>query len=315
MLFSAGQIEIDTEKLKDVTDQMTETVKDAAKDAVPTERVSVIKNFLEDLPQKALSLGIRILLILVAFIVGRWIIRFLRVVIKRSLRKARADEGVVQFVDSFLNAVLTILLVFMLAINFGFDAASMIAVLGSAGVAVSLAIQGTLSNFAGGVLILLLKPFKVGDYIREDSHGNEGTVKEINFFYTRLLTIEKHIVVLPNASLANTSLVNYTTTPLRRLDLTVGISYSADIKRAKKVAERVLYEEPLVVIEEPIWVYVGNLSDSSVNLSMYCFVRSEDYHTARGMLMEKLKLAFDKNGVEIPFNQVDVHIDKASARL
>ncbi|MBO4338044.1 MAG: mechanosensitive ion channel family protein [Lachnospiraceae bacterium] len=289
---------------------MTETVKEAAKDAVPDERVSVLKSFFKDLPEKALSLGIRIVLALAIFIVGRWIIKLIRGILKRSLRRARADEGVVQFVDSFLNALLTILFVFMIAINLGFDAAGMIAVLGSAGVAVSLAVQGTLSNFAGGVLILLLKPFKVGDYIKEDSHGNEGIVKEINFFYTKLLTLDKHVVVLPNGSLANTSLVNYTTTPLRRLDLSVGISYSADIKKAKKVAEKVLYEEPLVVIDEPVWTYVGALENSSVKLSMYCFVRSEDYFTARGILMEKLKLAFDRNGIEIPFNQLDVHIDR-----
>ena len=234
----AGQIEVDTEKLKDVAETVTETVKDAANDAVPGERVSVIKSFIKDLPEKALSLGFRVLLACVVFFIGRQLIKLIRAIIRKSFRRARADEGVIGFVDSFLNALLTILLVFMIAINFGMDAASLIAVLGSAGVAVSLAVQGTLSNLAGGILILMMKPFRVGDYIREDNKGNEGTVKEINLFYTKLITREKHIVVLPNGSLANTSLVNYTTTPLRRLDLTVGISYRADIKRARRWLRR-----------------------------------------------------------------------------
>ncbi|MBR6315754.1 MAG: mechanosensitive ion channel family protein [Lachnospiraceae bacterium] len=313
MLLSGPQLEVDTEKLKDVAENVTEVAKEAAKDAVGGDvdkKLSVFQQFLKDLPTKALSLGIRIGLALIALFVGIWLIRIIRKIIKKSLQKAKVDEGVVQFTDSLLKVLLTVVLVMMIAVNFGVDAASVVAILGSVGVALSLAVQGSLSNFAGGVLILLFKPFKIGDLIKEDGHGNMGVVTEITLFYTKLLTMEKHVIILPNGNLANTSLVNYTSTPYRRLDLTIPISYEANIKKAKKVAERVLQEEPLVVLEEPMWVYVGNIGDSAIDISMYCFVQSKDYFLAKGILLESLKLAFDENRIEIPYPQLDVHMQR-----
>lgn len=189
------------------------------------KELGVIRQFFQQLPQKALNLGIRILLAVIFLLIGLWLIRLVRKILKKSLDRASVDIGVIQFLDSFVKVCLYVILGFMIASSFGLDAASIVAVVGSAGVAIGLALQGSLSNFAGGVLILLLKPFKVGDYIKEDSKGNEGTVIEIQMFYTKLLTFDGKTVVLPNGTLANTSLVNYTAANFRRLDLTVGISY------------------------------------------------------------------------------------------
>ncbi len=308
MLLWTKDIQLDSESIQEVAQNVTE----AAKEAVPedvSQRISLFQKYMNQLPEKALGLGIRIVLALITLFIGIQVIKILRKILKKSLEKGKADAGVIQFLDSLAKAVLMILLIFMIAVNFGVDAASVVAILGSMGVAISLALQGSLSNFAGGVLILLLKPFKVGDYIKENSHGNEGTVTEIQIFYNKLTTRENHIVVLPNGTLANTSLINYTTTPERRVDLTVGISYKADLKKAKEVAEKVMQSEALVPKDEPMWVYVGNLASSSVNLSMYCFVKSGDYIMARGILLESIKLAFDENGIEIPYPQMDVHMD------
>ena len=309
MLIS-NDISIDTEKLQDVAEAVTEKAKEAVPEDV-TQRISLLQKYLQDLPEKAFGLGVRLVLALITLFIGIWVIKLIRHILRKSLTKAKADKGVMQFLDSLANAVLMILLIFMIATNFGLDAASLIAVLGSMGVAIGLALQGSLSNFAGGVLILLLKPFKVGDYIREDGHGNEGTVSEISLFYTKLLTRDKKIVVMPNGALANTSLINYSAVRMRRLDLSVGIAYSADLKKAKEIAMHVLKEEPLVDENEPLSVFVQELADSAVVLGIFCHVKGEDYLTARGILLEKIKLAFDKGGIQIPFPQLDVHVKEA----
>ena len=203
----------------------------------------VIREFLNRLPEKAFQFGLRVLLAVVFFIIGVNLIKFIRKIIRKSMTRANAEVGVIQFADSFTKATLYVLLVTFLASSFGLDAASVVAVLGSAGVAIGLAVQGSLSNLAGGVLILALKPFKVGDYIKEGYSDKEGTVTEIQIFYTKLVTPDNQTVILPNGNLANNSLVNVTTQEARRMDISVGISYKADLKKAKEVLLRVLTEE------------------------------------------------------------------------
>lgn len=273
------------------------------------KELGIIRRFLAELPQKALNLGVRILLAVVFLFIGFSLIKVIRRIVKKSLKRAGADVGVVQFLDSFIKVGLYIILGFMVAGGFGLDAASVVAVVGSAGVAVGLALQGSLSNFAGGVLILLLKPFKVGDYIKEDSQGNEGTVTEIQMFYTKLLTYDGKTVVLPNGTLANTSLVNVTAANFRRLDVTVGISYDSDIKKAKAVLTGLVDENPLVIQDKDKVVVVDELSDSAVVMAVKCHVKTEDYWTLRGQLLENIKLRFDEEGITIPYPQLDVHMN------
>ena len=267
----------------------------------------VIENFLKELPAKALSLGLRILLTLVVFFVGVQIIKVVRKIVKRSLTRAKADVGVVQFLDSLIKAVLYVVLIFMIASNFGVDAASIVALLGSAGVAIGLALQGSLSNFAGGVLILLLKPFRVGDYIKEDNNGNEGTVTEIQLFYTKLKTGDNRIIVLPNGTLANTSLTNVTEATIRRLDIMVGISYDADIKKAKEILFTMMRADEGTLKDQDMVVYVDALADSSVNLGLRCWVKKEDYWDVKWRLTENTKYTLDEAGISIPYPQLDVH--------
>lgn len=271
---------------------------------------SVIKAFLQTLPEKAMHLGLRVVLSILFFLLGVQLIKLVRRIIKKSMRRANAEVGAIQFVDSFVKSALYVVLVLMLASSFGVDAAGIVALLGSAGVAIGLAVQGSLSNLAGGVLILMLKPFKVGDYIIEGTSGKEGTVTEIQIFYTRLLMPDNQTVILPNGSLANNSLVNVTTQECRRMDIKVGISYKADLKAAKAVLFRVLQEDEAVLKDKQMIVFVSELADSSVNLGVRCWFNQADFWPGKWRVTENCKLALDEAGIEIPFNQLDVHLDR-----
>lgn len=277
---------------------------------MPIENVDykIIENFLQELPEKALRLGVRVLLAVIVFFVGTQLIKILRKIVKKSMTRAGAEVGVSQFVDSFVKTVLYVLLVFMIAGGFGVDAASIVAIIGSAGVAIGLALQGSLSNFAGGVLILLLKPFKVGDYIIEDTNKNEGTVDEIQLFYTKLITPDNKVIVLPNGALANTSLTNVTACRMRRADIKIGISYDSDIKQAKKVIADILREDEDTLKDRDLFVYVDGLESSQITLGVRCWFLNEDYWDGRWRIIEEIKYALDENNIQIPYPQMDIHI-------
>lgn len=270
-------------------------------------QVGAIGRYIQELPDTLIRLGVRVLLALVVFFVGVQLIKLIRRILRKSFERHNVDVGVSRFMDSFVKAVLYILLLFMIASSFGLDATSVVALVGSAGVAIGLAVQGSLSNFAGGVLILLLHPFKTGDYIR-DSAGNEGTVEEVQLFYTRLITPDRHMVVLPNGTLANGSILNMSTVNDRRMDIKVGISYDADIRRAKEVLLKVLEEDPGVLQEQEKLVYVDELADNSVVLSLRCYSANEMFWETKWRLTEKAKYALDEAGISIPFPQLDVHM-------
>ncbi len=271
-----------------------------------------ISRFFAELPEKALHLGVRVILAVLCFAFGVQLIKLIRRLVKKSMQRANAEVGAVQFVDSFIKAALYVLLVLMLASSFGVDAASIVAVLGSAGVAIGLAIQGSLSNLAGGVLILLLKPFRVGDYILESSGGREGTVTEIQIFYTRLLTPDNKAVILPNGNLANNSIGNMTQQPHRRMDLRVSVSYDADLKLAKETLSGVLEEDPAVLPDMDRLVFVDELGDSAVILGVRCWFKQADFWTGKWRVTENCKLALDQAGIQIPYNQLDVHLNTIS---
>ena len=186
---------------------------------------------------------------------------------------------------------------------FGVSTASVAAVLGSAGLALGLALQGSLANFAGGVLLLLLRPFRVGDYIIEDTHGNEGTVDEISIFYTKLLTVDHKTIVIPNGILANSSLTNVTSSEKRRVDLFVGISYESDIRLAKEILNQLALEEKDRLEEEEINVFVSELGASEVTLGLRIWVKTEDYWNVKWRMTEQIKYAFDEKQIEIPYQK------------
>ncbi len=279
---------------------------------VSEEELSLLGKFIQELPEKALGLGIRVLLAALALFIGLQSIRLLRRIVEKSLAKTNADRGVAQFLDSLIKIGLTTLLILMIAISFGLDAASVMAMLGSAGVAFALAMQGSLSNCAGGVLILLQKPFVIGDYIIEGSRGQEGTVVEIQLFYTKLRTADDVIITLPNGSLANHNITNYTAVETRRMDVTIGISYDADLKLAKEVLMKVLESEERVLTKLDKKVFVKELGDSAVVLNVRCFFLNEDYWDGRAAVLENCKLALDANNISIPYPQMDVHLTDAN---
>ena len=273
-----------------------------------TQEVSQMVQFFKDHIPDLVAFGIQVLLALVFFFVGSKVIKWIRKIVRKSFERANADAGVSQFVDSMLKFGLYALLIFIIATKFGVESSSVAALIASAGVAVGLALQGSLSNFAGGILILLLKPFAVGDYIIVTQEGIEGTVKEIQIFYTKLATVDNQTVVVPNSILTNNSLTNVTARPERKLDLKVGISYDADLKKAKSLIEDMLLHDESIIQDEEIRVFVASLGDSAVMIGLRAWVQTEEYWATRWRLMEEIKLTFDAEGINIPYNQLTVHV-------
>ena len=286
----------------------TQEVTDATQEAV--KQVNQLTQYVQDSIPGLITFGLKVLAALVAFFIGRLVIRWIRKIVRRSFERSGADKGVEQFVDSLLKYGLYALLVFSLISSLGFDTTSVAAVLASGGVAIGLALQGSLSNFAGGVVILLLKPFVVGDYIIEDNKGKEGTVKEIQIFYTKLSTIDNKTIVIPNGMLTNNSITNATAKDERQLDLRVGISYDADIRQAKSVIENLLIKDECIIKNEQINVFVHELADNAVVLGIRAWVKNEEYWETRWRLLEEIKLLLDENGIEIPYPQMTVHMQK-----
>lgn len=290
------------ESVTDILDSATEVTSEA------TQEVNAFFQFIENNIPNIISFGIKVLLALIFFFVGGKIIKWIRKIVRRSFERTGADTGVMQFVDSMLKFGLYALLIFMIATNFGVESSSVAALIASAGVAIGLALQGSLSNFAGGILILLLKPFAVGDYISVTQEGIEGTVKEIQIFYTKMATVDNQTVVVPNSILTSNSLTNVTARPERKLDLKVGISYNADMKAAKRIVENMLRSDPSVIQDEEIVVFVSDLADSAVIIGLRAWVKTEEYWATRWRLLEQIKTRFDEAGIEIPYNQITVHM-------
>lgn len=270
--------------------------------------INRLTKYISDKVPELIDFAVGVVLALLVFWIGAKLIKWIRKLIRISMEKGGVDKGVRQFVDSLVKFALYAILIFSIGSKFGLDTTSVAAALASCGVAIGLALQGSLSNFAGGVLILVLKPFVVGDYIVEDNKGREGTVKEIQLFYTKLLTVDNKTVIIPNGSLANTSLTNVTAQDKRRLDLSVGISYDADLKKAKELIEGLFRADADILKEEDINVFVDNLGESSVVIGARGWVKKDAYWTAKWRLTENIKLTLDENGIEIPFNQVVVHV-------
>lgn len=292
-------------------DDTTKTVEAATKTTQDTvKEVSQFTTYLQNHIPDLISFGIKVVFALVFFFIGRIVIRWIRKLVRKSMQRSGADKGVEQFVDSLLKFSLYFLLLFMIGTKFGIDASSVVALIASGGVAIGLAMQGSLSNFAGGVLILLLKPFEVGDYIIEDTNKNEGTVKEIQIFYTKLTTIDNKTIVIPNGILTNNSLTNATAKDERRLDLKVDISYDADLKKAKAMIMDVLNNDPAVLREDEIVVFVDELGESSVVLGARAWTKSADFWQAKWRILENIKEKMDENQIEIPYRQLTVHMNK-----
>ena len=269
---------------------------------------NVVQEFLEDLVPDVLNFSVQVVLAVLLYLIGKRLISFLRKFLRKSLERRNVDIEVRQFLDSVGKYSLYFVLWLMILTLFGITTASVIALLGSAGLTLGLALQGSLANFAGGVPILLLRPFHVEDYIVSSATGHEGIVKEISTFYTRIQTADNQTVMIPNGKLADGAIVNVTGQQTRRMDIVVGIAYSADLLKAKKLLSDLVEKETRKLSDQPVNIFVSNLAESSVELGCRFWVKSEDYWQTRWDILEAVKLLFDENDIEIPFPQVDVHM-------
>lgn len=274
------------------------------------QEVNTFIQYLQDHIPDMVSFGMHLLVAIVIFLIGRMLIKWIRKSVARSFERADTDKGVRQFTDSVLKFGLYVILIIIVAGNLGIELSSITVLFASAGVGITLALQDTLTNFAGGVQILILKPFVVGDYIIEDTNKNEGTVKEIQVFYTKLSTVDNKTIVIPNGTLTNNSLTNVTAKAERQLDLKIGISYTSDLRKAKQILENMLVENEKVLKDEEYKVFVDSLDDSAVTLGVRAWVKTEEYWDTRWQLLEDIKLTFDEEGIDIPYNQLTVHMEK-----
>lgn len=302
------------ETMQTTGEQVEKVVETLQSGEMTAEQVNEsVVNLVEMLKAKIPDLigwGIRILIAIIIFLVGRAIIRWIRKRVKISMTRANVDAGVTQFTQSLLKFGLYLILILVIAGNLGFDLSTITVAFASASVGITLALQGTLSNFAGGVLILITRPFVVGDYIIEDNKKNEGTVKEIGIFNTKLTTLDNKTIVIPNGTLVNNSLTNVTEKDERQLDLKIGISYNSDLRRAKAILAEQLVNHDSIISDHPTNIFVDELADSAVILGVRAWVKSEEYWPTRWALLEDIKLSFDKEGIEIPYNQLSVHVEK-----
>ena len=220
-----------------------------------------------------------------------------------------SNEAVAKFLNSLIAGVLKLLIILTTLNILGVEMTTFAAVLASVGLAIGLALSGTLQNFAGGVVILLLKPFKVGDFIQ--AAGYEGSVDEISIFSTYLKTGDNKRIIIPNSSISNSSLVNFSTHPVRRVDFVIGIDYSDDIKQAKNILLEIARQDERTLSDKPVMCMLGELGDSSVNILLRVWVDSANYWPFYWENLEKIKYAFDEAGISFPFPQQDVHVIKS----
>lgn len=271
------------------------------------ESLTAIQKFIKTASPVVLNALWHIALALVIFFVGRWLIEKFLSRVALLDNKTKIDPGVAKFVRSLVRVALWALLIYFIADFLGVPTASFVALLGSIGVTVGLALQGSLSNFAGGLILMFLHPFKTGDYIKTAS-DIEGTVVEIGLFFTTLRMADNKIITIPNGSLSAGNIINYNVLPVRRLSTTVGIAYEADTARAIELLTALIKSRKPLVNPEKALVYVKELGDSSVVLGLHYWVKTDDYWDEAWSINQVIKDVLDQNGIAIPFNQLDVHV-------
>lgn len=260
-----------------------------------------------------LLLGLKIVIVIIIFFVGRSLAKFLRRFVKRTLSKTSIDPTIVAFASNSSYYVIMAFVVLAILGQLGIETTSLIALVGATGLAVGLALQGSLANFAAGLLLIVFRPFRVGDWI--DVGDVSGYVEDLELLTTILRTLDNRIVIIPNSKLTDDNIVNYSTLGVLRLDLVLGVAYDSDLKQVKTVIRQVLSEEQRILAEPEPVVGVLELADSSVNLAVRPWVKTEDYNPVSLSLYEALKTRFDEVGIVIPFPQRDLHMYGLSKEL
>lgn len=282
----------------EITDNLNQAVENA-------------NNFIQSLEKylpKIIAFGINVCIAIAIFAVGKIVIGILMKIVKKFFKRANIEISVQKFLISLIRAILYFILFIILCNQVGIQTTSFVALLSTASLTIGLALQGSFSNFAGGVLILLIKPFKVGDYIVDGSSGTEGTVQKIDLFYTMIVTPDNKLITIPNGNLSNTHITNASAFEKRRVDITVGISYESDMEKAKETVRSVGMQEPAKLAEEDVFVGIKALAESEVTIVLRVWVKTQDYWDAYFRMNEQLKKELDKAGIEIPYNQLDVHV-------
>ena len=255
-----------------------------------------------------MEFGPKLLLTIITLLIGLWIIKHIVKLADKGMSKSKTDTTLAPFLKNLISWVLKILLFLSVASMVGIETTSFIAIFSAATLAIGLALQGSLSNFAGGVLLLIFKPYKIGDLI--EAQGHLGVVKHIQIFNTILLNPQNKTIIVPNGAVASNSIINYSEEGLLRVDLTAGISYDSDIRKAKDVLMKVLVDNPKVLKDPAPFIGVSELGDSSVNFAVRPWTNVADYWDVFFTINEEIKYALDAAGISIPFPQVDVHMDK-----
>lgn len=282
--------------------QLTEEIEDIDKKVF-----SLVDWIVSHIPNMLSGIFLAIVAIII-FAIGRKLINLLVKLLDKSFRRSSMDLGVIKFLNSFIRISLNIVLIVVIAGFVGLETTSLATIIGSAGLAIGLSLQGSLSNFAGGVLVLILKPFTIGDYIISGS--NEGVVKGIDIFYTRLLTADNRLVVIPNGALSNSPITNVTNQDIRRVDIVVGVDYSEDIRKVKNLLSDIANNYELIEKDKGVDIFVDELASSSVNIGFRVWAKTENYWKVKWDMNENIKYEFDKAGISIPFDQLDVSIKK-----
>ncbi|SES92417.1 mechanosensitive ion channel family protein [Thalassotalea agarivorans] len=270
--------------------------------------MEAVLNWLKNNQELLINYAIHFVIAIVIFVVGKFVAKIITKAVEKVMSHRSVDAAVTSFVSSIIYGVLVTVALIAAISHLGFNTSSLVAIIGAAGLAVGLALQGSLSNFASGVLIILFKPFKSGDFV--EVAGVSGIVEEILVFSTKCRTPDNKTVIIPNGAITSGTITNYSTKPIRRIDLVIGVGYDADLKKTKEVLMDVASKHPLVLPNEEIMIAVSELADSSVNFVVRPWVKSDDYWPVRFELLENIKIALDENDIEIPFPQLSVHMNK-----
>jgi len=265
-----------------------------------------MENIIKNLSEKSFDLVIKILVGLIVLIIGFKIVSVIENKLKKTHKLSRIDASVKTFLISFMTISAKIMLIVIFLSIIGVPMASLVTIVGSCAVAIGLALQGGLSNIAGGLMILIFKPFKVGDYI--SAGGFDGTVKSITMFYTVITTIDNKVIQLPNGNLSNNNIINFSANKTRRVDIDLSVSYDSDIDKVKKVVNKIIDAHELIIQDKEKLIRLKAHDSSALVFTLRVWVNTPDYWPVYFDLMETIKKEFDKNGIEIPYNQIDVHM-------
>jgi small conductance mechanosensitive channel len=270
--------------------------------------MEVIQNWLLDNQQMLIDFAIKLIVALAIVVIGKFIANMVRKGVVKVMRHKGMDDAIISFISSLLYGMLFFIVIVAAISHLGFNTTSLVAVVGAAGLAIGLALQGSLSNFASGVLLIVFKPFKSGDFI--EVSGVTGIVEKILIFSTELRTGDNKTVIIPNGSITSGTITNYSTKPTRRIDLIIGVSYDADLAKTKALLLKIVSADQRVLKDQAITVGVSELADSSVNFVVRPWVKSSDYWPTYFDLLENIKTELDSEGIEIPFPQLSVHMNK-----